>query len=125
MYKACSRCGKIHKIGYKCNHNRPKYQYDYEEAKLRNTDKWHKKAQEIKERSKYLCAECLRHNIYNYKDLETHHIDKLKDRPDRLLDDSNLICLCRYHHRMADAGMIAKEILFKMAEERDNPPMVR
>lgn len=120
MWKSCSRCGKLHKLGYRCNAGREwKSHYGGKEAKLRNTNDWHKKAEEIKERSKYLCANCLEKGIYNYKDLEVHHIQKLREAPERLLDDDNLICLCRSCHKLADAGQIDREYLEKLVRGRE------
>ena len=120
-YISCARCGKIHPKGYTCNvgKRRKYYRYDYAEAKLRNTHKWHKKSEDIRERSKYLCAVCFDEGKYNYKDLEVHHITKLKVEPSLLLEDSNLICLCREHHRLADAGMIDEDYLRELARRRD------
>lgn len=117
MYKACSKCGRIHKANEECPLKRT-YKIT-EESKLRNTYKWHTKAEEIKERSKYLCSVCKDKGRYTYKGLETHHIEKVKDRPDLLIDDSNLICLCVECHKKADAGDIDKEYLHRLAEERD------
>lgn len=119
MYKACSRCGKIHDTKYKCKvgivYNK---KYDYEEAKLRNTYEWHNKAEQIKRDSNYLCSVCYDEGIYNYQELETHHIEKLKNKPNLLLEDSNLICLCRKHHLLADKNMIDEGYLKSLAIQR-------
>ena len=117
MYKSCSRCGKIHDINYKCNDNRIYKQSN--ESKLRNTYSWHTKAEQIKKKANYLCEVCRDNNIYLYDGLETHHIDKLKDKPDRLLDDYNLICLCVHHHKLADDNEIDKDYLFELAKKRE------
>lgn len=122
MYKACSRCGKIHSSKYKCNVGR--VYNGGEERQLRNTNAWHKKAEEIKERSSFLCAACREEGIYTYDGLEVHHIVKVKDDPSLLLDDSNLVCLCVKHHKLADRGEISGEKLNKWVNERDGryPP---
>lgn len=118
MYKSCSRCGKIHDTKYKCNVGRI---YKTTEAdKLRAKSKWHKKAKEIKERSNYLCAVCKEEGIYTYNNLETHHIEPLKENTDRLLDDYNLICLCTTHHKLADEGKIERSYLFELAKDRED-----
>ena len=118
MYKACSRCGKIHDTNHKCNigivYTKTK------ESELRNKNKWHMKSLEIREASNYLCAICKEQGIYNYNNLEVHHIDKLKEKPDRLLDNYNLICLCTEHHKLADKGEIDKDYLFKLAKDRED-----
>lgn len=123
MYKSCSRCGKIHPSNYKCDHNRQKVDWDRynnsDEYKLRNTYEWHKKSEEIRERSRYLCEVCEDKGIYNYKDIEVHHIEKLSENKEGLLDNYNLICLCKAHHKLADNGMIDKDYLYKLAKGRE------
>ena len=118
MWKSCSRCGKIHDMNHRCNVGRLKGELT-DEAKLRNLNAWHKKAEEIKEKAKYLCEVCKEQGIYTYNNLEIHHITKLRDNKDLLLDDYNLICLCVEHHKLADRGKIDKEYLFKLAADRE------
>jgi len=96
-----------------------------EDQKLRSTRRWTNKSEEIREKSKWLCAVCLQEGRYTYDRLETHHIEKLKDNSDRLLDNYNLICLCKRHHELADEGKIKASYLEELArsrEEGDNPP---
>ena len=38
---------------------------------------------------------------------------------EKLLDNENLICLCRMHHRLADSGEISQEYLKKLAQKRE------
>ena len=111
---------KIHPYEYKCNAGRIWKRSDDEEAKLRSSHSWYKKSNQIREASKFLCAVCLDKGIHTYNNLEVHHIEKLHDAPDRLLDDDNLICLCRDCHKEADAGRIAKDYLVKLAATRDD-----
>lgn len=118
MYKSCSRCGKIHDYNYKCNKGKIYKQNDID--KLRSTNKWTIKSIEIREASKYLCSVCLDNGIYNYDDIEIHHIVKLQDNPERLLDNYNLICLCKKHHKLADNNKIDKDYLFKLARNRED-----
>jgi len=122
MYKACSRCGQIHSTKYNCKHNKPKWDNSKygtaEERRLRNTAAWAKKSQEIREQAQYLCEVCRDKGIYNYNELEVHHITKLREDKTGLLNDSNLICLCVMHHRQADRGEISKEYLTKLANDR-------
>lgn len=117
MFKACSRCGKIHDKYQQC----PKITIyrGGEEKRLRNKNKWHEKAQEIKERANYLCEVCKAEGEITFKGLEIHHIEKLSERPDLLLDNYNLICLCQNHHKQADRGEISKEYLRELAEIRE------
>ena len=121
IYKSCSKCGKIHDINYTCKTN---YKYeirkDDETRKIRNCHSWHKKSEQIRKESKYLCAVCLEEGIYNYNNLEVHHIEKLRHNKDKLLDDDNLICLCKKHHKQADDGTISKEHLYDLVKKRKN-----
>ncbi len=120
MYKACSRCGKIHDIKFRCNAGR-RYSNNNnrsEAEKLRYTTEWSKKSHQIKEDSNYLCAVCLSQGIFNYNELEVHHIEKLRDAPDKAFEDSNLICLCRTHHRAAESGIINACFLQELARKR-------
>ncbi len=118
----CFKCGKVHPLGTRCT--RRIYEKPDKEKELRSQYAWTKKAKDIKDRSQWLCAVCRKEGRLEYESLEVHHIIKLKDREDLLLDDSNLICLCTFHHKMADAGKISIEELRKLVAERDevSPP---
>lgn len=117
MFKACSRCGKIHDSRFKCNAG--KTFTGGEERKLRSSYDWTKKSKEMRESAQYLCEVCRDEGRYTYEGLEVHHIEKLKDNKDRLLDDDNLIVLCVKHHKDADAGRLSKDYLKKLAVGRD------
>lgn len=101
-------CGRVYRNSYKTDIDN-----------LRNTNDWHKKAEEIKEKASYLCEVCKDNNIYNYNNLEVHHIIKLRNNSNLLLDNNNLICLCWKHHRLADKGNIKIEYLQKLAATRE------
>lgn len=130
MKKSCQYCGRIHDKKYDCG-KRPKKDYSRykrtEAESRRYSHAFRIKSEQIKERSHYLCAYCLHNNTLTYDGLETHHIIKLRDRPDLLLDDSNLICLCIQHHKQADDGRINAELLRELARRRDEdtPPAYR
>ncbi len=117
MMKSCSRCGKIHPANYKCNVNRT--YSGGAERELRAKNVWHKKSEQIRERADYLCEVCRDQGEITYQNLEVHHIEKLKDREDLLLEDLNLICLCQFHHKQADRGEIDKDYLKRLASERE------
>lgn len=119
MYRSCTRCGKIHDVNHKCKVNREYKIKDSEVHKLRNTTAWVYKAREMKERAGYLCEVCKADGVYTYEGLEVHHIEKLKDKPTKLLDDDNLITLCVFHHKMADNGMLEASYLRKLVEIRE------
>ena len=118
MYKSCSRCGKIHDYNHKCNKGRI---YKHNEIdKLRSSTRWTNKSIEIREASNYLCSVCLDQGIINYDNIEVHHIIKLQDSPDLLLENDNLICLCKYHHKLADNNKLDKDYLLKLVNKREN-----
>ena len=123
MYKACSRCGKIHDSRYKCNVG--KVYQGGDERKLRARYVWARKSLEIREKANYLCEVCRDKGVYTFNALEVHHIDKVKDQPEKLLDNYNLICLCVDHHKEADSGKLDKEYLRQLAVRREdgNSPM--
>ena len=116
--KSCSRCGRIHTRGYRCNAGRVYSRTD--DAKLRSRYSWTKKAKQIKDDALGLCEVCRAKGLYTYDDLEVHHITKLRDDPTGLLNDENLICLCAYHHKQADAGEIDADYLRELAKRRIN-----
>ena len=78
------------------------------------------KSIEIREKSNYLCAVCRDEGIYNYKDLDVHHIVKIVEDETLLLDNYNLICLCKKHHKEADLGKIEKDYLLRLARKRED-----
>ena len=113
---SCSKCGKMHPRGYKCNVGRTYKKTEID--KLRNTSKWQRKREQIRDDSLNLCAVCLDQGIYTYEGLEVHHIEKLNESPEKLLEDYNLICLCTYHHKQADAGELSIEYLRELVKKR-------
>ena len=117
MWRACSRCGKMHDSRVKCNVNRENS--DLIERRLRRTYQWTQKSLEIREKANWLCEVCRDQGQITYEGLEVHHIDRIKEDRTRLLDDLNLVCLCVEHHKQADAGQIDKDYLRGLAEARE------
>lgn len=115
QYKSCSKCGGIHPASNPCYI--PKAATS--EMKLRNTYRWRKKREQVKKDSKYLCAVCKEEGRFTYENIEVHHITKLKDRADLLLDEYNLIPLCVTHHKLADEGKIDADYLRELARRRE------
>lgn len=110
MMKSCSRCGRIHDINHRCYANSKNYyQHNPEIKKFRNSTAWKKKAQEIKERDKFLCQICLKHNIFNYKELSVHHIVPASESEALRLKNGNLITLCEKHHQECESGKISRQ----------------
>ena len=110
MLKSCSRCGKVHNHGHKCYANSKNYyQHNPEIRKFRNSTAWKNKAEEIKERDKYLCQICLKNNIFNYKELSVHHIQPVAENEALRLENINLITLCEKHHHECENGKIPRQ----------------
>lgn len=109
MLKSCSRCGKIHDRNHKCYANSKNfYQNNAEMRKFRNSKAWKHKAEEIKERDKYLCQICLKKNIFMYKGLSVHHITPVAESEALRLENSNLITVCEIHHKECEVGRIPR-----------------
>ena len=109
MLKSCSRCGGQHPLGTTCYKNsRNYYQHDPEIRKFRNSTAWKKKSAEIRERDKYLCQICLKHNIFNYKELSVHHIVPASESEKLRLENSNLITVCERCHQKCERGEIPR-----------------
>ncbi len=83
--------------------------------KFRSTAEWQKKVAEVRRRDAGLCKLCLYEGRINGRDLSIHHIEPIRQNPDRKLDNDNLITLCREHHQLveSDPGYIA--LLFVLA----------
>ena len=123
-YITCSRCGVV-KRGHICPH-KPyrKRDKDSKADKFRKTKAWTNKSIEIRQRDRYLCRVCeanLYNTIrqYNSSGIEVHHITPLAEDYEKRLDNDNLITLCQYHHKLAEAGAIPRDLL----QELVSPPM--
>ena len=119
MFKSCAKCGKIHSSNFICHESKRVF-VKGNERKLRSTNKWTEKSKEIRERANHLCEVCRDEGVFTYKNLEVHHITKVTEAPDLLLDDNNLICLCQEHHKKADDGSLAKDYLIRLVEKRES-----
>lgn len=120
MYKSCSRCGKIHASNYQCNIGRVARKHNGgTERTLRSSWKWTEKSKEIRDKAHYMCEVCMSEGRINLSDVEVHHIIKVKDNEDLLLDNFNLICLCTTHHHQADSGELSQDLLQDLARQRE------
>ena len=118
MFKACVYCGKIHSLGVKCS-ARPKYKRaDSIIRRVHNKKKGVKLANIVREDSNGICTVCFDNGVINNRDLEVHHIEKIRERIDLAFDEENLICLCRTHHQLAEVGMINKDYLRDLVKQR-------
>lgn len=114
--KSCNVCGRIHPRGQECKVKRVWKKTD--DRKLRSSYDWTQKAKQIKRDSLGLCEVCRKQGVYTYDGLEVHHITKITDDPNGLLEDDNLITLCVKHHKEADAGKIEADYLRELVRER-------
>jgi len=124
MLKSCSACGRIHEMNKNCY--KGKIKKDTKSNKFRNTNKWHMKSREIKSRDNYLCQICIEGKydtdyVYNYNQLEVHHIVPIEDDYSLKLDNNNLITLCKFHHVKAEEKIIPTEELKELIEKRYPP----
>ena len=103
MLRACKWCGRVH--DGECPSRPKRVKYNSSEAeRIRNTSRWRRKREQIRQRDKYLCRWCLTQGRLTYTDLEVHHIVPINVDPDLALDDDNLITLCSRCHELAERG---------------------
>ena len=120
----CRYCGIVPR-GHQCKHKTSRQKSgDRQSDRFRKTKAWTDKSIEIRQKSKYLCAVCMEGthhtmNWLNYKNLEVHHIYSLAEDYSKRLDNGNLICLCQFHHKMAEQGEISREELLELVKRRD------
>ena len=120
MLKTCSICGVV-SDNHICPYKNKQKKNTIANA-IRNTNKWHKKSIEIRERDDYICRICRLNKYdtiiqYNSNDIEVHHIVSLEEDNTKAFDNSNLISLCNYHHKLAEANKIPKEELLKIVKD--------
>lgn len=122
MLKACSRCGRIHASG-QCT-VKPAYKVkkydrsDNDAYQFRQRAKWRKKSKQIRTDAQYLCEVCRDKKKLVYEGLSVHHITPLSEDTSIGYEDTNLICLCSQCHELAEAGMIDREYLRRLAAIR-------
>lgn len=124
MLKSCSYCGKIHDSKYICSAKPKKNRAITEADKFRWTSIWQRKREEIKKRDLYLCQICIRElyntaTKYNTEELSVHHNIPINEDYNKRLDNSNLLTVCDYHHKMCDRGEIAREEVQKIIDEQE------
>ena len=122
MLKSCSRCGRIHKAGecpFKVEYKARNYDRTQDDAyQFRQRAKWRRKSKQIREDAQYLCEVCRDKKKLVYEGLSVHHITPLKEDTSIGYEDTNLICLCSQCHELAEAGMIDRDYLRRIASLR-------
>lgn len=129
MLKSCKKCGRVHDKKEPCTVSYKQYVNKYNVAdivrdseadKFRGSVAWQKKREQIRKRDLYLCRVCLSEGRY-YNDVQVHHITPLIVDYDKRLDDDNLVCLCAYHHELAESGRIDAG---RLRELSNTPPVI-
>ena len=122
MLKACAYCGRIHDSTYDCG-KKPERKWEENKGEdPRHTHAWHRKARQIKEDAGFRCELCAARGEVQTHGLEAHHITPIREDESLLLDDDNIICLCRYCHEAAEAGKIEREMLKSIVSRRIQIP---
>ena len=120
----CKYCGIVER-GHDCPHRtKRKPKENTQIRRFRNSKAWINKSVEIRQKARYLCEVCMDNkyhtvNQFTYNGLEVHHIEPLSKAYDKRLDNDNLICLCQYHHKLAEKGEIPVDYLRELAEKRE------
>jgi hypothetical protein len=117
ILKSCKHCGGIHQENYVCPKKPPSK--PTEQSMLRSTHRWGKTREIIRKRDKYLCQVCLQNGVYNCDGIEVHHAVKIDKNPELAFEPTNLITLCREHHRQADEGEIPFETIKEIIDEQE------
>lgn len=123
MMATCSHCSGTHELGTRC----PQYKRIKTKTamvKIRNSGRWQRTREAIRERDKHLCQACLinAHGtkyLYTHADLEVHHIVPLSEDASKSHDHANLITLCRTHHKDAHDGLISRQTLSSLATKNN------
>ena len=121
--KSCPYCGRFHAVDFDCGKKPPsirRYSPNPTPSdRIRNSFKWQKVRDRVKDRDHYLCRLCLPGDGYkrlNNENLEVHHIVPIEQDESLAFDESNLITLCRQHHEEAEAaGEAMRETLRALA----------
>lgn len=89
-----------------CDKHKPLHKRRYEDnrpsARERGYDRTWEKVRKMYLVEHPLCEDCLERGIYTPAK-EVHHIEKVKDRPGKRLDMSNLRALCKVCHNRRTA----------------------
>ena len=120
MERSCKYCGKRHPLAHTCAHKPVQVQSaaarrDVREVSFRNTKRWQRKRDEIRERDRNLCRVCLERGVIIYDRLSVHHIVPLSENWETRLDNDNLLTLCSQCHAFADVGRLERGTLLDIA----------
>ncbi len=121
MLKSCQYCGKIHDSKFDCGRKPQRIKRRGKKEQFRSSGEWQRKAEEIKQRDKYLCQLCLRNfkgtrQQLNSRELSVHHIEPLEEAFEKRVEEDNLLTVCGIHHEMAESGEIDRKTLHEIAK---------
>jgi 5-methylcytosine-specific restriction enzyme A len=118
MLRSCSYCSKYHKTTETCPSKTYRKKEPTKVSKFRETWTWRKKSLAIRQLDLFLCLHCKSKGIYEFKNLEVHHIIPIAKGWDQRLNDDNLITLCSYCHTLAEKGEISRDKLYQLIQKR-------
>lgn len=116
MFKSCKYCGGIHDYNYVCPAKPPR-KYKKRDSKIdkyRKTTAWQEVRAQAIARDRGLCRVCFPAVLTN-RGISVHHITPIAEDWSRRDDIDNLICLCTFHHRLAEEGEIKRAELYELA----------
>lgn len=122
MKKACPYCNKFHEMDYICPKRPQRWRNKADTAivKFRNSKQWQYKRAYIRMRDRNMCRLCAigygDKPVKYVSEVSVHHIVPLAVDFSLRLNDDNLICLCEYHHELAESGKIPAELLKNLAK---------
>lgn len=119
-YKICTKCGKLYPAdSICCKRKYRKVTWGTHDYKFKHSYAWKKKSKAIREKAHHLCEVCLDCGELTYDYVEVHHIVSVKHDDTKKLDDTNLIAVCKEHHKQAEDGRLPAEYLKRLARQRE------
>ena len=117
MLKSCRYCGRIHSSGATCEaraadvKRRQGLKKDTEAQRVHSSRHWKSLSLLVRERDGFVCRACWENGIIKNEGLEVHHIAPINEAPEKALEESNCITLCRDCHELAERGEISRQEL--------------
>ena len=125
MMTSCRYCGRAHPVGVVCPKKPRGVPRDKgaptQADKWRRSRKWQRIREHVLDRDYHMCRVCFEGGRGSFPGarLEVHHIVPLVEDYALRAEEDNLITLCTFHHKDAEAGEIPRETLRRLAE---HPP---
>jgi 5-methylcytosine-specific restriction enzyme A len=119
LLKSCIYCSNYHQRGEDCPRKPVRIKEATSISKFRSGARWRKKSLEIRTLDLYLCQHCKSVGIYNFMNLEVHHIIPIAKDWNKRLENENLITLCSQCHTLAEDGDISTDKLYQLIKKRN------